>query len=212
MKKKIFIVSLLVLVLALAITAVCLAVARYNNSKAETKAGPSPETEAPADQESWELYSAKAAEHGKNLDSGVKKDLFEDSYEIANEEQRAKLDALYEEYVGLSWEHEREIKIIMGELPEDTPRLTKEAAAEICGKVGAREYGSPEVFEGYVAYLFDQVAGAPDLNGGSGISYHTYYLDDSQEIAVRIAGGVVEYWDKTNGESEILLRLLDLMG
>lgn len=204
MKRQMIVVSLLALAMTLAVTAFGLAAAGNGVVKADA----TPETRTfddPADQISWDHYAAKAAKYGKSVEPEPLKDPFESYYEIATEEQRAKLDALYEEYAGLSWEHEREMKIIMGELPEDTPRLTREDAERICASVDVKEHEYFEEFEEYVAGLFNEIAGAPDLNGGSGIAHRVYYTDDSEQISISVWCGTVTFYDETNGERETLL-------
>lgn len=191
MKKKMIAVILFALSLALVLTAVGCAAGKNEDQLAET-----------------ETETLPANETGKGetvVSAWDPSDPFESYYEIATEEQRAKLDALYEEYAGLSWEHEREMKIIMGELPEDTPRLTREDAERICASVDVKEHEYFEEFEEYVAGLFNEIAGAPDLNGGSGIAHWVYYTDDSEQIGISVWCGTVTFYDETNGEGETLL-------
>ena len=56
-----------------------------------------------------------------------------------------------------------------------------------------------------MAGLFNEIAGAPDLNGGSGIAHRIYYTDDSGQVSVSIWCGSVIFWDETNGTRETLL-------
>lgn len=191
MKKKMIAVILFALSLALVLTAVGCAAGKNEDQLAETEA---------------ETLPANETGNGETVVSAWDpNDPFESYYEIATEEQRAKLDALYEEYAGLSWEHEREMKIIMGELPEDTPRLTREDAERICASVDVKEHEYFEEFEEYVAGLFNEIAGAPDLNGGSGIAHRVYYTDDSEQISISVWCGTVTFYDEANGERETLL-------
>ena len=162
----------------------------------------------PADQFVWEQYEKKAREQGKDVDHVRKTlDLFDSNYLVASEEQRAKLDELKEKHLGSENEYEREIKIIMGELPEDTPRLTKEKAIEICKTaVFDKESEDSSYFEAEMGRLFDQAAGAPDRRGGSGIDYRVYYTDDSGKRGISVSLGCVEYFDEISGTEEILLN------
>ena len=212
-KKKLAAVFVLVAVLAITATVIGFAAVRSNYTDPITITVPreSETFDDPADQFVWEQYVKKAREHGIDVDH-VKKhlDLFESNYLVANEEQRAKLDELYDKYVNLSSEHEREIKIIMGELPEDTPRLTKEKAVEICKTaVLDKETEDSTFFETEIAKLFNQVAGAPDLNGGSGLDYKVYYTDDSGKRGISVSLGCVEYYDEISGAEEVLLNWLE---
>lgn len=153
----------------------------------------------------WDLFADKSAEYGKNV-SG----LFGTSLAAANDEQRARLEALFEEYGQDAGWHEREIRIIMGELPEDTPRLTREKAIEICSDYDLKNNTSDySAFLSDIVRLFNQVAGAPDINGGSGQTVILYYTDDSENYAISVSEISVRFFDLTTGTNEKLLKYSD---
>ena len=96
--------------------------------------------------------------------------------------------------------HVREIKTIMGEIPEDTPRLTVEVAERICKAYPIpSENESPDKIDDDIEELFNEVAGAPDLDGGSGIHFRHYYLNDNDDSEyIRLTDGIVRYVNKKN--------------
>ena len=104
---------------------------------------------------------------------------------------------------GPVWAEERirDIKILMGELPEDTPRLTLEDVEGICN-----EYkGLPEgYYESEFIARFNEIAGAPDEDGGSGIAHRTYYFDDEHTEGIHVAFGRVSYHDYVKGTKTVL--------
>ena len=195
MKKKMIAVILFALSLALVLTAVGCASGKNADQLAET-----------------ETETLPANETGKGetvVSAWDPNDPFESYYEIATEEQRAKLDEIQGKYPGFTVnDHERELKIIMGELPEDTPRLTKEDAERICASVDVKGFDSPDAFEEYVVGLFNEVAGAPDLNSGSGVTHRMYYTDDSETDLIDVCCGVW-YYDPVTDTQEALLSLTD---
>ena len=208
-KKKLLTAFVLAAALAVIAAAIGFAAVRSNYTDPITIMVPR-ETETfddPADQFVWEQYVKKARELGKDIDHVEKHlGLFESNYLVANEEQRAKLDELKEKHLGMEDEYVREIKIIMGELPEDTPRLTKEKALEIweSGDYDTELFKHGGGFEAEMERLFNQVAGAPDRRGGSGIDYWVYYTDDSGNSEIIIRFGSVIYYEDINGTPEIL--------
>ena len=120
--------------------------------------------------------------------------LFTEAWNEANEQQRAKLEELWnrnaapETYV-------REILIIMGELPEDTPRLTLDGAREILDDMDPADYPDMVSFHEEVVWRFSLVAGAPDERFGSGVEYANFWLDDSETEHIGVMLGSVLYYD-----------------
>lgn len=131
-------------------------------------------------------------------------DIFSVSFRNANEEQKEKLMAI-EGGLVRAW-HVREIKTIMGEIPEDTPRLTVEVAERICKAYPIpSENESPDKIDDDIAELFNEVAGAPDLDGGSGIHFRHYYLNDNDDSEyIRLTDGFVSYINKKNNENILI--------
>jgi len=131
-------------------------------------------------------------------------DIFSVSLRNANEEQKEKLMAV-EGGLLRGW-HVREIKTIMGEIPEDMPRLTVEEADRICkAYVVPSENESVDKIDDDIADLFNEVAGAPDIDGGSGIHFRHYYLKDNDDSEyIRLTGGMVVYVNKKNNENVLI--------
>lgn len=131
-------------------------------------------------------------------------DIFSVSFRNANEEQKEKLMAI-EGGLVRAW-HVREIKTIMGEIPEDMPRLTVEVAERICKAYPIpSENESPDKIDDDIAELFNEVAGAPDLDGGSGIHFRHYYLNDNDDSEyIRLTDGIVRYVNKKNNENILI--------
>lgn len=100
---------------------------------------------------------------------------YELSYDRATNEQREQLEAIFaDDSIGLIGEWKRDVLITLGELPADTPRLTAQDAANLYGNV---EYDNME-------NEFNEIAGAPDFVGGSGIHRSIYFLNDERTEAV----------------------------
>ena len=54
-------------------------------------------------------------------------------------------------------------------------------------------WDSLDKYEEDVVKRFNQFAGAPDLDGGSGLSYRIYYLNEEGTESIRVTGGLVLY-------------------
>ena len=133
--------------------------------------------------------------------------LYERVYAQASAAEREKLEALYPNDRN-PWSvsgFQREILIAGGQLAADTPRLTLDQAQAIC-----REIRQTERAEGLFAQMdricerFNEIAGAPDWIGGSGVRRAKYFLNEEGTaiISVDMSGGV--YWDE-NRQRTILL-------
>ncbi len=110
----------------------------------------------------------------------------------SGQKQIDELDELSEDE-SLGWgEWRRDALIIIGELPKDIGRVTLDDAEKIVDK----DMGDSE----NIAY-FNEIAGAPDWMGGSGIGRAIYYLNDEKTEAVMCILGEVNYFViKENGE------------
>ena len=110
----------------------------------------------------------------------------------SGQKQIDELDELSEDK-SLGWgEWRRDALIIIGELPKDIGRVTLNDAEKIVNK-GMSDLES-------IAY-FNEIAGAPDWMGGSGIGRAIYYLNDEKTEAVICILGEVHYFViKENGE------------
>ena len=128
--------------------------------------------------------------------------LFARAYNASTESLRKKLRRIAEKQqeLGGFGQCTREILQVTGELPSDQPRITLEDARQI--------YEESRVSQNQLKNWraeFDAIAGAPDYEGGSGISQAAYYLNDEGTEAIVIVNGSLlnyVYYD-ANGERAI---------
>ena len=103
---------------------------------------------------------------------------YELSWDRATSEQREQLEPIFaDDGIGLMGEWKRDVLIILGDLPEDTPRLTLQDAANL--------YSSVEYYN--IENEFNKIAGAPDY-----VSKYlsVYFLNDERTEAI-----VLELYD-----------------
>ena len=127
-------------------------------------------------------------------------ELLEKSYALATPEQKAKLDKI-DKFMGYG-KYPRQIKTIMGILPEDTPYLTVEKATEALKKIPEGKSTGDTDWEYEVELLFNEIAGAPDYVGGSGIYRRVYFTDETHSQNIIIWFGSVDLYqlDAETGE------------
>lgn len=132
--------------------------------------------------------------------------LLADSYEKADETQKAALQQLEEKYGKYACYYEKEIKIIMGELPADQPQITLERAREI-----GRDY-KKQVLEGtmsdangtaYLCEKFNEIAGAPDYADTYSESFR-YDFPDGDGRFIRCCGNAAMLCDAAGNDVELL--------
>ncbi len=119
--------------------------------------------------------------------------LFTLSMQEANDEQKAKLEEIAKRNSPSEW-YEREILMIMGKLPADTPRLTPEKAGKILKGIDPADYERETAYEAEVIAKFNEYAGAPDFRASTGVIYAKYYVDDSAESYIIVSAGSVVYY------------------
>ena len=123
-------------------------------------------------------------------------DLYEQSMAVANSEQKKQLKAIRDDLYFGYWEeaYTRRIKTIMGLISEDAPYLTVEQAAEMIQEM--KEEGILEDFFNHIELVrdrFNEIALAPDMDGGSGITdirfsvdaEHTGYIQLHSYLGIR---------------------------
>ena len=116
----------------------------------------------------------------RNRSYGDETSLYKYCCAHASDEQRRQLESFEMGYKGATSEllregYIRQIETIMGALPSDTPRLTVEQARSIYFEVRAEGYGlGSRELEMELIRRYNEIAGAPDYDGGCG-EYITVY-------------------------------------
>lgn len=88
--------------------------------------------------------------------------------------------------------HKRAVKIILGELPADQPRITVEEAKTIVAKITAAPNGTAAVDQsGDIMAEFDRIHGAPDVVGGSGLYRTIYVLNEDPPTSIIFMEGSI---------------------
>ncbi len=123
-------------------------------------------------------------------------------------EKKVAIEELEMKYGRLAMEHKREYMMVIGELPEDQPRLTLALARSICDQVKDMGITDPNNLFAALSAIFNDIAGAPDFYGGSGITKEIYNSSDSSDelILLNPEIGDVIYSDGA-GHCECLLEL-----
>lgn len=135
--------------------------------------------------------------------------IFDLSMALATEDQKQQLRAINDNlyFEGSEREYIREIKRIMGLIPEDAPYLTLEAAQSLI-----REMKEEGVLEEYFYHdffrirdRFNEIAYAPDIDGGSGFSIVQYSIDEDHTgfIEIHEAMGIRYYNYEDNTEIKL---------
>lgn len=139
------------------------------------------------------------------------KDLWTKCYERATPEQREQLETFKAslDSPGSCSDYPKQILLIMGDLPEDTPGITLEQARAIAATLDIDDFSRFEAQENEIIERFNEIAGAPDYDGGSGFRTAIYYVDGDPSKCIFICLGSIEYYDVTNHISETLFPLPD---
>lgn len=131
------------------------------------------------------------------------------SYEKATDAQKQKLDEIQArdtDSLGCFMVCVKDVMLAMGDLPEDTPYLTLEQVQAICNEVAQMGF-RPVDFddtEREVMTRFNAITGAPDYQGGSGITNTVYYLNAEHTEYVRVWRGTVRHYDSAGSETWLL--------
>ena len=151
-------------------------------------------------------YAKKALYPAPTPDSNpVYLSFFDECYARATAEQREKLDDIGQYWDGRPGDCYRKIMQAMGELDEDHPRITLEQARAICREEAAScETQQEAVIE--ALGRIDEIAGACDFYGGSGVNATYYFLnDEGTECLWSLFCGNIVYINSITGVSEQLL-------
>ena len=132
----------------------------------------------------------------RNRSYGDEMSLYEYCCAHASDEQRRQLESFELGYTAFSSEiyregYTRQIETIMGALSSDTPRLTVEQARSIYFEVRAEGYlpGSRELAI-ELERRYNEIAGAPDYVGGSGLYITVYSCNPEFTEGIFIINGV----------------------
>lgn len=136
-------------------------------------------------------------------------ELYERSYERATAEQKLKLDEIQArdtDSLGCLMVCVKDVMMTMGDLPEDTPYLTVEQVRTICSEVEQMGFRPVDFDDAEYELMtrFNAVAGAPDYQGGSGITNTIYYLNAEHTEYIRVWLGTVRHYDSAGNEIWLL--------
>ncbi|MBQ1817309.1 MAG: hypothetical protein II124_01620 [Clostridia bacterium] len=124
---------------------------------------------------------------------------------IATEEQKEQLRQTKRyDFLGTVDQYEKRMLQILGEIPEDTPYLTREKAVEILAGIDPSSFPTVDEFESAVIAAFNESAVAPEFDGGSGFHIVVYFTDAEPTGYIRIRAGVVDYHSLADGTVEVL--------
>ena len=194
----------LIIILVTFFTAVLVGCGSRNKDQAKSAPGGSNNTvvviptDSQEDAEEFEITDPKL----KELAEGSPYELYLNSMKIATEAQLKQLVELHDKlYFGYTEDnYVREIKRIMGLIPDDTPYVTVEKANELIREMKAD--GTLDVFDVYVVRnRFNEIA-PPDMDGGSGFAVirysvdaeHTGYIDIHEVMGIRFHNLVDDSW------------------
>ena len=158
-------------------------------------------SKAAADTDNLVLSSISEETQKSNMPTEVKIPVpwtYDRAYAQATEEQKQKLEEL--KAVSGVGEYTRQIHVIMGTLPEGTPRITLEQAKAICAQYS--DELEVKLTWNVLSESFNKIVGAPDYEGGSGIHRIVYFLDEEGTEAIVLLGTSVQYVNMTTGVRE----------
>lgn len=95
-------------------------------------------------------------------------------------------------------EWKRDVLILIGDLPKNTPRVTiKDAESLLSNEMNENDY----------IIALNKIAGAPDWQGGSGIGRAVYFLDNHHKEAIIVTLNSLMYvvYDEKRNSTEIPL-------
>ena len=120
---------------------------------------------------------------------------FEYYYNKANDDQKERLDNIRPEYMGitLNYRYPKQVLIIMNKLPEDAPYITVDQALEKCRDIDPALFDNLDSLEWELIQRFNELAGAPDYYGGSGLTSAVYYVNSGHTEYIIVCGGAVRY-------------------
>lgn len=152
---------------------------------------------------SWEVLFQPDGLVDKRLKECDDWHLYDLSMAVGTEEQKQQLSAIRDNlYFGDNYKlYTREIKRIMGLIPEDAPYLTVEVARAMIQEMqdeGLIEFFFNDIYK--VRDRFNQYAYAPDVDGGSGaaIIWYSVNAEHTEFIELHMMAGI-RYYNKIDG-------------
>lgn len=145
--------------------------------------------------------------HNSNNKTTIKADFYDSRMEKAiNQSQKVELNELKKK-TRLFGLYKRNALIITNELPKDQKRLTLEEAENIIKEKNI--LNDINSFNDIIK-SFNDIAGAPDWEVGSGTLRYYYYLDDKHsKVIVAFEGGFFKYKEVDENGKETLVKHLD---
>ena len=129
---------------------------------------------------------------------------------IATDEQKKLLEETERyDFLGPVSQYEKRMLQILGEIPENTPYITRERAVEILEGIDPASYASPDDYENAVVAAFNEIAAAPEFDGGSGMRIAVYFTDAAPTGYIRIRLGKVEYHKLSDDTVELLASCIE---
>lgn len=117
-----------------------------------------------------------------SINLAVEESFYESLYFNATKEQKEKLDLIIaDKSIDLPGEWKRDALIAVNKLSADTPRITLDDAEQLIKKVAKSEQ-----LEADLTRAFNEISGAPDWEGGSGIHRAIYFINDERTEAIYI--------------------------
>ena len=162
--------------------------------------------------EEWvaEQEAIKYAEIGKATpDPEEYMTLYEKSMLHATSEQKTRLENI-DTY---GWEGvypedmTKQILTIMGGIPDGMPCITLEKANEILSSEDLEDHRDDlDKLDSVIASKFNEIAGAADIECGSGIGHRIYFLNEEHTAWLDLTMSLVYYNDLTNNESTLIYK------
>ena len=119
-------------------------------------------------------------------------------------QKEALANSIKYDFLGPKMWYERQISIILGRIPEDSPRITLEQARKICSEIDLSGEKNVGEMNAKLRREFNKYA-VPDYDGGSGIRSTYYFFDDEPTGYIVIRFDRVTYYDLVNGTTEELI-------
>lgn len=120
--------------------------------------------------------------------------LYNRCYAVATAEQRAEMDSYRGPFYGGIEGYPRQMRIIVGDLPANAPRLTLEQAERIILEQLRDPNNSYSSYYDRIKTALREVA-EMDYDGGSGFAYTHFCLNDSMTRYIEVSSFGVRYYD-----------------